>query len=205
MKKIVNYIFNKYDPNAIILYGSYANGTNNENSDFDALIISNSCQYSHDSSYLEDIQLDLFVYPVTYFQEPAIDFTKFVQIFDGEIIIDENNLGSWLKTEVNKVIKNLPYKTYEENKTQVEWCEKMLKRTLRTDVEGSYRLHWLIVDSLEIYFDICSLKFLGPKKALNQMKEKDLLSYNLYSNATKEATYESLSNWIQHLRCLLEK
>ncbi len=78
----------------------------------------------------------------------------------------------WLKKRVNDVISSIPYKNYEENKAQIEWCEKMLARSLRKDPEGYYRLHWVLVDSLEIYFDICSLKYYGPKKSLSYMKKK---------------------------------
>lgn len=35
MDKIINYICQKYEPLSIIVYGSYADGSNNENSDFD--------------------------------------------------------------------------------------------------------------------------------------------------------------------------
>ena len=46
LEKIIEYIKQKYNPLSIILYGSYANGTNDLNSDFDALVIS----YDHDDS-----------------------------------------------------------------------------------------------------------------------------------------------------------
>lgn len=172
MEKIMKYIFEKYDPSSIILYGSYANKTNNTNSDFDVLVISNTCQYIHDTSFVDDIQLDLFVYPKSYFKNSEIDFMSFVQIFDGKIVYDSDKIGMWLKKRVNDVISSIPYKNYEENKAQIEWCEKMLARSLRKDSEGYYRLHWVLVDSLEIYFDICSLKYYGPKKSLSYMKKK---------------------------------
>ncbi|MBR5774458.1 MAG: nucleotidyltransferase domain-containing protein, partial [Clostridia bacterium] len=37
MEQIIEYINQKYNPISIILYGSYADGTNNLNSDFDSL------------------------------------------------------------------------------------------------------------------------------------------------------------------------
>lgn len=55
LEKIIEYINTKYRPNTIILYGSYANGTNNKNSDFDALVISDSETYSHDASIVDGI------------------------------------------------------------------------------------------------------------------------------------------------------
>ncbi|MBQ5643591.1 MAG: nucleotidyltransferase domain-containing protein, partial [Bacteroidaceae bacterium] len=40
LEQVIEYIKKKYNPLSIILYGSYANGTNNLNSDFDSLVIS---------------------------------------------------------------------------------------------------------------------------------------------------------------------
>lgn len=39
---IIKYIMETYSPEAIIVYGSYADGSANENSDFDALVITDS-------------------------------------------------------------------------------------------------------------------------------------------------------------------
>ena len=36
---------------------------------------------------------------------------------------------------------------------QREGCKKMLLRTLRSDAEGLYRWHWVLIDSLEIFCD----------------------------------------------------
>lgn len=62
LEKIIEYIEQKYNPLSIILYGSYANGTNNLNSDFDALVISYDHEQFHDTSFVNDIQLDVFVF-----------------------------------------------------------------------------------------------------------------------------------------------
>ena len=69
MHHIIEYIKQKYDPCSIILYGSYADGTNNLNSDFDALVLSYNYEQFHDTSFVNGVQLDLFVYPVSYFDE----------------------------------------------------------------------------------------------------------------------------------------
>ena len=49
MEPIIKYIKEKYCPEAIIVYGSFADGSANENSDFDALIITDNVK-THDSS-----------------------------------------------------------------------------------------------------------------------------------------------------------
>ena len=67
MEQIIEYIKRNYNPISIILYGSYANGTNNLNSDFDSLVISYDHEQFHDTSFVNGIQLDVFVYPVSYY------------------------------------------------------------------------------------------------------------------------------------------
>ena len=78
LEKIIEYIKQKYNPLSIILYGSYANGTNNLNSDFDALVISYDHEQFHDTSFVNDIQLDVFVYPASYF-DGEFDCNNFIQ------------------------------------------------------------------------------------------------------------------------------
>ena len=77
MEQIIEYLKQKFNPLTIIVYGSYANGTNNQNSDFDALVVSYDYQECHDTSFVGDIQLDVFVYPLSYFTS---DYKSFIII-----------------------------------------------------------------------------------------------------------------------------
>ena len=52
---------------------------NNLNSDFDALVISYDHEQFHDTSFVNDIQLDVFVYPASYF-DGEFDCNNFIQI-----------------------------------------------------------------------------------------------------------------------------
>ena len=49
--KIIDYLKKTYQPESIIVYGSFADGSANLNSDFDALIIAGK-EKLHDSSFL---------------------------------------------------------------------------------------------------------------------------------------------------------
>ena len=85
VNQIVEYIRNNYDPVSIIVYGSYSDGTNNLSSDFDALVISGSHRQVHDTSFVGGIQLDVFVYPASYF-EADYDCADFIQIVNGIVL-----------------------------------------------------------------------------------------------------------------------
>ena len=127
MKQIIEYIKQRYNPLSIILYGSYANGTNNLNSDFDALVISDDHEQFHDTSFVDGIQLDVFVYPASYF-EGDYDCNDFIQIFDGKIIVDRDEQGKALQAKVQSYLQNRPQKSRAEIDASVSWCIKMLAR-----------------------------------------------------------------------------
>ena len=67
----------KVKKEATITYGSYADGSANENSDFDALLIAES-SVTHDSSVICDTVLDVF--------ETEYKPEEFVQLFDGKMV-----------------------------------------------------------------------------------------------------------------------
>lgn len=200
-EKIVGYLKKTYQPDAVIVYGSFADGSANLNSDFDALIIAGK-EKAHDSSIVDGVVLDVFVYPVETFLEDY-DPEEFMQVWDGKIVLDEHGIAGQLKAKVLDYIEHLPKKTATEVAQEVEWCEKMLLRTMREDVEGYYRWHWVLCDSLEIYFDIKGLHYYGPKKTLRLMEKSDAEAFGLYAKALREFDRESLSAWIDYLKSMV--
>lgn len=200
-EKIVGYLKKTYQPDAVIVYGSFADGSANLNSDFDALIIAGK-EKAHDSSIVDGVVLDVFVYPAEMFSADY-DPEEFVQVWDGKIVLDEHGIAGQLKAKVLDYIEHLPKKTVTEVAQEVEWCEKMLLRTMREDVEGYYRWHWVLCDSLEIYFDIKGLHYYGPKKALRLMEKSDAKAFGLYAKALREFDRESLSAWIDYLKSMV--
>lgn len=199
MEQIMKYIQQKYAPLSVILYGSYANGTNDLNSDFDALVISSHREQLHDTSFIDGIQLDVFVYPASYFNEDY-NCEDFVQIFDGKIIIDNNNIGNTLQAHIQKYVQNRPCKTYAEIQANVDWCAKMFERAKRCDAEGMFRWHWVLIDSLEIFCDIMHHPYFGPKKSLKWMAENHPVAYSCYEKALSDFNIDNLYNWITYIK-----
>lgn len=197
---IISYIEETYAPEAIIVYGSFADGSANENSDFDALVITEGTK-THDASVVCDTVLDVWVYPTAVFSG-EYDPEEFLQVFDGQIVMDKKRTAENLKARVNAYLRDLPLKTEEEIRQEADWCEKMLLRTRRGDAEGFYRWHWLLFDSLEIYCDVKRLHYFGPKKALRRMAREDEKGFRYYSAALKELNGRSLAAWIAYLQML---
>ena len=203
MESIIKYLTAKYSPVGIIVYGSFSNGTNNSHSDFDALLIVSDGAAIHDTETVNGVELDVFVYPRTVF-DGEFDASEYVQVWDGKILLDSDGTAALLKKTVCDYIRDLPKKTDSAIRESIVWCEKMLHRAARGDTEGCFRWHWLLVDSLEIYCDICGMHYFGPKKSLSSMKDRDPQSAELYGEALAALDYTALQRWIGRLRTLYE-
>ena len=199
MEQIIEYIKQKYNPLSIILYGSYANGTNNQGSDFDSLVISQDHEQFHDTSFVNGVQLDVFVYPASYF-DSDYDCNEFIQIFDGKILADSDERGKTLQDHVLSYLQNLPQKSNAEIDASIDWCTKMLARVKRCDTEGMFRWHWVLIDSLEIFCDIKHHPYWGPKKSLQWMEENHPAAFACYQAALADFSMESLENWIAYIK-----
>ncbi|MBQ4150878.1 MAG: nucleotidyltransferase domain-containing protein [Clostridia bacterium] len=199
MEDILEYLKRTYSPCGMIVYGSYADGTKNDKSDFDVLVITNGGSAKHDNSTIGGVVLDAFVYPCG-----AIKAEDFIHIYGGTIIFDTNGFALGLMNEVTRLIDDFTPKSYEENCTNIAWCEKMLLRADRNDAEGYFRWHWLLTESLEIYCDVIGKRYLGPKKSIIRMCSEDNESYCIYEKALTDFDYSSLSKWICRIKELMK-
>ena len=199
LEQILRYIQETYAPLSVILYGSYADGTNNLNSDFDALVITADHEQFHDTSFVDGVPLDVFVYPARYF-EGDYACEDFVQIFDGRIITDSSGTGKALQENVQAYLKSRPSKTGAELQADNDWCVKMSARAKRGDCEGLFRWHWILIDSLEIFCDIMRQPYLGPKKALKWMEKAQPEAFDCYKKALQNFHMEDLDEWIEYIK-----
>ena len=202
MEKAIAYLLEKYDPVAMILYGSYGDGTMDTNSDLDILVVTPKGNTKHDMSVIDGIELDAFVYP----QDQMMDFdpAEFLQLYDGKVIFQSDFDAHGVICRVRDYVSSQPVKSREEIESDVQWCEKMLHRTLRCDPEGYYRWHWVLTESLQIFCDIVGKYYFGPKKSIIWMKTHYPESYERYCRALAQFESGALAEWIQHLRSLFE-
>lgn len=196
MQRAIDYLVKKYDPECLILYGSYADGSYNANSDLDALIVADVSEASHDVSVVDGIQLDVFVYPVLAELKPE----DYPQLYHSKILIDCQGRGKALQEVVADYIENRPARSDESILEDIVWCEKMLSRTKRGDPEGYYRWHWVLCDSLQFYSDIRGWFYFGPKKTLLLMQQHDPVGYVYYSKALQYMDYDCLARWVDFLK-----
>ena len=81
----------------------------------------------------------------------------------------------------------------------------MVLRTKRDDVEGYFRWHWVLTDSLEIYCDVIGSFYYGPKKTLRRMEQTDEEAYLIYAEALKRFDRSSLSEWVSYLKRIVRE
>lgn len=201
MNNIVQYLIETYRPLSLIVYGSYADGTQDQYSDFDAVLITKDHEYYHDNSFVGNVQLDVFVYPLEYTLKDTY-LEEFLQIFDGKILWDTDDYGLKFKNRVLRFLEHRPRKSRAQVNSSIDWCEKMLRRAERLDAEGMYRWHWVLVDSLDIFCDAVSHPYLGPKKTLRFMEEYFPTAYGLYKEALFSMEEDARSAWVAHLMSL---
>lgn len=197
---ILQYLRDKYRPLAIILYGSFADGTDGPESDFDALLIAEG-ERRHDDSLFQRLPLDVFIYPPETFQRDY-DPDEFLQVYGGRIVEDRGGLAAGLLERVRASVEQRPRKTRAEVREELAWCRKMLGRALREDDEGLFRWHWLLTDSLEIFCDVTGEPWLGPKKTLRRMSASYGVALLVYRRALRELRPDALRNWIDYLEDL---
>lgn len=193
METIISYLRRTHEPAGMICYGSYRDGTRNEQSDFDALLLIREGNYIHDTSVVDGVRLDVFIYPLNWDFAPG----DFVQIYDGAVITDETGAAAQLLQKVRQYVDSHPKKTPEEKEELKNWCTKMLLRAKRGDAEGAYRSHWLLTDSLQIYCDIRDRFYFGPKKTLLWMQQEDPRGFALLCSAMEDRS--RLDPWINYM------
>ncbi len=201
MESILNALYAAYAPEALILYGSYADGTNGEGSDFDALVLADHMPY-HDVSFVEGVQLDVWVYPADHFTSNDA-LAEVIQIEDGILVHDPHGQGAELQRRVRALRASQPGKSAGDNAESLAWCRKMLQRAARADAEGLFRWHWLLTESLEIACDLLHQPYPGPKKALRWLEKHQPELYAVYLNALSTADHAALADWIAALEALL--
>lgn len=196
MQAILKYLKDTYQPETIIVYGSYADCSANQNSDFDAFLISGCLQTIHDTGMVNGIILDVFVYP----NSTPFAVEDITRLYFGKILLDQNGRGKDLMEQVSRFIQQYPMKTNAEIAEELAWCDKMLARAQRGDAEGYYRHHWLLCDSLEFYCDIQHRYYFGPKKSLHWMEQEKPEAFACYSRALRTMGLRELAQWVAYLK-----
>jgi predicted nucleotidyltransferase len=194
---VKKYLIQKYNCHTIILYGSYSRGDFTEESDLDIVCFSDITEEKNDLESFEGKQLDVWIYNTKKMDNPE----QFLRVYKGEILLNDWGVAENFLSKIQKIYNNGPKKLSNEEKDFLKsWLRKMYLRSNKNDIEGDYRFHWMLKDSLEIYFELKGLWYLGPKSSFSWLKENDVMVYDFFTNAlakdAKKSNIEELLDYI---------
>lgn len=182
LQQLITYLMKEHHCHTIILYGSYSTGDYTSESDVDVVGFADSFREKNDTSLFLGKQLDAWIYPTKKHRQAE----QFLQLHQGEVLLDERNIATRLLKDIDRLVHRGPGQISDNEKTfLIAWLWKMEKRSRKNDIEGNYRRNWLLVDSLEIYFELKGVWYFGPKKSLAWLEEHDKKGYALFQQAFK--------------------
>lgn len=155
----------------VLLYGSRADGSAGEDSDYDIAAFGPRDGTGRDTRTIDGVFLDVFLYPESALSQPGPEWLK----LRGSVVLLQRG------QEADRFLQGLdavftqgpPPLPADEISARTTWAWKMATRMERGDAEGHYRRAWLLTALLEDYFALRRQWFEGPKKALQWLQAHD--------------------------------
>lgn len=192
----VEYLVNTYHPRALLVYGSYVHGDQDEYSDFDCMVIVDEKTKNHDDAVIEGVQLDCFIYTAN--ETLTEDPDTFLPVYDAEILTDDG-VGEQLQMRVRQYIQEHEKIDNSEKAFIASWIRKMMKRVQKNDDEGNFRAVAFLWESLTDYCLLRDLFYFGSKKTIQYLRKNDRDGYELFHQAITLKTNESILNWANYV------
>ena len=196
MEQILEYLRNTYNPISILVYGSFADRTNDETSDFDCMLIVPEKQKNHDDAVINSVQLDCFIFTEDEVQGKGID--TFLTAYDSVIVMD-NGTGAALKRRVHDYVEKNRNTTKEEKDFLTSWIQKTVLRITKNDDDGNMRAVSFLAESLMDYYIIRDMFYFGSKKAIAFLRETDAEGYALFHNAVTMRSNDAIIKWAEYI------
>ncbi|WP_434634505.1 nucleotidyltransferase domain-containing protein [Chromobacterium sp. CV08] len=167
----------------VLLYGSRADGSANQGSDYDIAAFGEVADLTRDTRRIDGEYLDLFLYPDSVLQAPT---EEQLSLRGAKILRQRGEEASRFLDRLDALHAAGPQRLPDDElQARRDWAHKMAARIRRGDVEGDYRRAWLLTALLEDYFVLRGLWFEGPKKALRWLAAHDPDSRRAFERALK--------------------
>lgn len=129
----------------------------------------------------EGVYLDAFIYP----ESDILDHEEeFLRLRGGKILCEKGQFATKLLRKIDEIYTKGPSDlSADEIQVRSIWIDKMLKRSMRGDVEGDYRRAWLLYGILEDYFALRKKWYLGPKESFQWLSSHDPETFALFKAA----------------------
>jgi predicted nucleotidyltransferase len=177
LSNLISEMLEKHNCHSIILYGSRADNSHNEQSDIDIVCFTENSDSYTDCRLRDGIFLDAWIYPESYIS----NLEHFLKLINGKVLIQKDKFGEDLLEKVKELFERGSEKlSASERELRITWCKKTLLRIKRKDIEGNYRKIWLINDLLPMYFELRNKWYRGPKVSFAWLKENKPEEYKVF-------------------------
>ena len=192
----VEYLLNTYHPRALLVYGSYLHGDQDEYSDFDCMVIVDEKTKNHDDTVIEGVQLDCFIFTAD--ETAAEDPDTFLTAYDAEIVMDDG-VGEQLQKRVRQYVREHEKVEDSEKEFIISWIRKTMRRMQKGDDEGNYRAVAFLWESLTDYCLLRDQFYFGSKTTIQALQKNDREGYELFHRAITMKTNESILAWAKYV------
>ena len=170
-----------YGCHTAILYGSRARDDWEVTSDIDVIAFRDTGDHQRVASRWNGVFLDLFVHPTNDELDPS-----WIRINGGRVLFQKDRFGDKVLDDVKALFDAGPEEVpFSELQVRKIWAEKMLERAAKGDIEGNFRLHWLLFVLLEDYFAVRRSWYLGPKQSFRKLGETAGKHFSIFEAALK--------------------
>lgn len=195
IEKICEELVAHHRVHTILLYGSRADGTATDDSDFDVAAFGPVTESLRIARKDGMAYWDVWVYPEESLAEPM---EESLRLRGSKIIMQRDTSATEFLGKIEALYSRGPKRlSANEIEARGVWAHKMLARIQRADPEGNYRRIWLLQALLEDYFHRRGLWFEGPKKALRWLEASDAATYHAYCQALEpDANNQTIANLV---------
>jgi len=181
LEKICEELVSLHQVHTILLYGSRADGTATEDSDYDVAAFAPIAQALRIARREGTAFWDVWVYPEAGLAEPT---EESLRLRGSKVLLQREDSATMFLSQVEAIYRRGPHLlSSNEIEARRVWAHKMLARIDRADPEGNYRRVWLLQALIEDYFHSRGRWFEGPKKALRWLQENDIPVFEAYCQA----------------------
>ena len=200
---IIAYLLKTHNPRAIIVTGSYADGTYSETSDFDCWLIGRDENLArHDTSTVNGVELQAEIYPLHYFMN--MPMRRIVFFIDAAIAYDSDGSAREFMDHAQFQLRHDPCMPPEIKGQRMAYLEKMLRRAEKQDFHGDLRGHLLLFQTMESWCDFSDRVYPGAKKTLRLMERVDPESAAICRRALRTFDIGDMRAWVSRLRGVYE-
>lgn len=180
----------------ILLYGSRADGTENEFSDYDIAAFADVPATKRDTRIVAGRFLDVFLHPEAVLAAPSVEH---LTLRGSRILVQRGSEASAFLARLDAMFDRGPEPLPpDEIDARRIWARKMALRMRRGDIEGDFRRAWLLTALLEDYFALRGMWYRGPKKSFQWLLESDAATHRAFESALKpNASFDAIDDVVE--------